>query len=542
MRILITRLIILCVLLGGINTGDSHLFGQDSKKEQTTKKSPTKKQPTKKKSSSKKRPTKKKTSSKKTPSKKSTKKKPSSKKQTTKKSPTKKRPTKKRPTTASKTQPKKPMPPKVNVIELSRDFNTLTEELESSSQQLAHATSYLQPYDRKKIVKIENRSTPKISIEDLEDKVFNTPNDGSSMRELGLRYESEQRYEDAKDVYLRSIARNPLNPDNHYYLGRVYQENGELLHAQQAFEEALDIDPNHKATLNVLSNITGVSDEASMSNDLLKRSADQKPQGPASKIKVIQELIYNRKFADALSMTETALETYQDQSGLNYLKGVSLEELGQSVEAKKSYQKAIHLDSQNVDAHLALANHYYSQGKYIYAAMAFGDVVMVNPGDTESRYMQGLCYYNANEWKRSADVWETLLRIQPNHPLVKALLPQTYYIIAVEYNRGGEPSKGRNAFQNAMSINPNTGIWLPGSYRTLGKFYREKGMYTESLAAYQETVELRPKDSFAYLGLGITYWRMNEPLLAKASWERSLELNPENNEARGWMIIADNEN
>ena len=545
MRILITRIMILCVLLGGLQTGGSLLFGQDSKKnkkEQTGKKKkrPIKKKPVKKKSSSRKK--KKKQSRKKRPSKKSTKKKSKSKKRPTKKRPAKKRPTKKKSATTAKTNVRKPMPPKVNIVELSSDLNMLTEQLESSSRQLAHATSYLQPYDRKKVVKIGSRTKPVIPLGDLEEKVFQSPNDGQSLRELGLRYEADRRYEDAKDVYLRSIARNPLNPDYHYYLGRVFQSNGELLHAQQAYEEALDIDPSHKATLTALSSITGISAEADMSRDLLERTAEQKPDGPADKIQAIQELIYDNRFDDALSMIETALKTYPGQSGLYYLRGISLEELGQSVKAKKSYQKAIHLDPQNAEAHLALANHYYSQGKYIYAAMAFGDVVMVNPGDTESLYMQGLCYFNANEWKRCAVVWENLLRIQPNHPLVKVLLPQTYYILAVEYNRKGEPTKGRSAFQNAMSINPNTGQWLPGSYRTLGKYYRDKGLYKESLSAYRETVELRPKDSFAYLGMGITYWRMSEPLLAKAAWERSLELNPKNNEARGWLIIAENEN
>ena len=74
--------------------------------------------------------------------------------------------------------------------------------------------------------------------------------------------------------------------------------------------------------------------------------------------------------------------------------------------------------------------------------------------------------------------------------------------------------------------------------RSLGKYYREKGMHKESLAAYQEVVELKPMDAAAYTGMGITYWKMNEHQLAKAAWQRSLELNPDSNEARGWLMIA----
>ncbi len=551
MKNLITKLVICVFFLAGLPDGQNSLYGQDEKKEQTGKKKrrpPTKKPVKKRPTSKKKKPTSSK-KKRKPSSKKSTKKRPTSKRTTSKKRPPqeqakkrtrpRRKPVQKQVEQEQKPVVSTPKPPEIDVISLSNEFNTLTDRLESSSAQLAHATSYLQPFDRKKVVKIENRGA-EIPLSKLEDTVFKSPDNREAMRELGLRYEAGQRFDDAKDVYLRSIAKDPLNPDNHYFLGRVYQSQGELLRAQMAYEEALDLDPNHKATLNALGTITGDANAAEMSQDLLNRSAIQQPNGVAQEIQSIQKLIYSKNFTEALSKTVTALNSFPNQSNLLYLQGVCFEETGQTVDAKKAYQSAIHADPQNVEAHLALANHYYSQGKYIYAAMAFGDVVMINPGDTESRYMQGLCYFNATEWKRCTAVWEQLLRIQPNHPLVSALLPQTYYILAVEYNRQGDATKGRNAFQNAIGINPNTGQWLPGSYRTLGKYYREKGMYKESLAAYQETVELRPSDSFAYLGMGITYWRMSESLLAKAAWERSLELNPGNNEARGWLIIAEN--
>ena len=108
----------------------------------------------------------------------------------------------------------------------------------------------------------------------------------------------------------------------------------------------------------------------------------------------------------------------------------------------------------------------------------------------------------------------------------------------MEYNRLGKSVLGKTAFEKALSINQNTYAWLPGSLRTLGKYYREKGMYKESLAAFQETIELRPNDAAAYLEMGVTYWKMDEKQLARGAWERSLELNPDNNEARGWLIIS----
>ncbi|MBT4369985.1 MAG: tetratricopeptide repeat protein [Candidatus Marinimicrobia bacterium] len=97
---------------------------------------------------------------------------------------------------------------------------------------------------------------------------------------------------------------------------------------------------------------------------------------------------------------------------------------------------------------------------------------------------------------------------------------------------------GRQAFKNALSVNNNTTSWLSGAMGVLGKFYREKTMYNESLVAYQEVLELSPNNADAYKGMGITYWKMNEKQLARASWEKSIDIKPDNNESRGWLILS----
>ena len=139
---------------------------------------------------------------------------------------------------------------------------------------------------------------------------------------------------------------------------------------------------------------------------------------------------------------------------------------------------------------------------------------------------------------KSASSWEDLLRYDPNNSNVTLLLPQVYYILAVEYNRSGESGLGQTAFRNALSINKNSNLWLPGAMKTLGDFYRESRLFKESLAAYQEAIELKPMDSNIYLGLGITYWKMKESALAKAAWSRSMEVDPDNNDAKGWLLLA----
>ena len=109
----------------------------------------------------------------------------------------------------------------------------------------------------------------------------------------------------------------------------------------------------------------------------------------------------------------------------------------------------------------------------------------------------------------------------------------------LEYNRLGNPTMGRQSFKNALSINSNTNQWLASSISTLGGYYRDKRMYRQSLSSYQEVIELEPNNADAYLGIGLTYWNMDEKDLAISSWKKSMRIKPENNESQGWLILSE---
>jgi len=496
-----------------------------------------KKKPSKKKKTTrkKKRPSgKKKSSKKRSSSKKRLKKRSSNKRKSSKKRPSKRRAPRKKSQRSSPKKLKATLVPKkeISVVQLTNDLFDYTSQMNTSSRRLAHATRFLSEQTPQEVVRIESKQ--KYTTKDFEAAAEKAPNDIRVQRQLGMHYEQLNDWENAKDVYLRILSQNPLNPDAHFYLGNMYQNMGDMNKARQSYEETLALDPNHRATLAVLAG----GDGAEENQAVLEESAAMNPDGPAQKLTLIKKKINTGEFEEAVKLAVIAQEQFPKQGGFVYLQGRANEELGEIERAKRSYQKSIKMDPRNEEAHLSLGHLYFNQGKYVYAALAFSDVVYLNNFDVDARYMQGLSYFNADEWGRAASAWEDLLHYAPQHPLVKTLLPQAYYILAVEYNRLGESSLGRTAFSKALSVNNLSRSWLPGAMRTLGKYYREKGMYKESLAAFQEVVELKPMDAQAYTGMGITYWKMNEKQLAKGAWQRSLELNPDNNEAKGWLLIA----
>ena len=430
--------------------------------------------------------------------------------------------------------------PRINTAAYADELFILTGQLAASNKKMAKATRYLyQEKPHKKVVRLDSK--PFLTTGDYEMDARNSPENIYLQRQLGLHYESISDWEGAKDVYLREVTKNPTNPDAHFYLGSFYATLGEYEKAKHSFEEALELDPDHKGTVDAMAMYTNTPDQRALSQDILGMSSERVPDGPAQKLTIIRQRISEGKFADALRLAEEGNQKFPTHHGFVQLIGETHLSLGNVEEAKASFQRAIKLNAREKAPHLSLANIYFNLGKYVYAALSFSDVIYLDPEDVESRYMQGLSYFKANEWGRAAAAWEDLLHYRPDHGLVRVLLPQTYYILAIEYNRLGNPTMGRQSFKNALSINSDTGLWLPGSMATLGKYYRGKRMYRESLAAYQEVLELSPNDADAYLGMGITYWNIDERQMARSSWEKSMAIQPDNNESRGWLILFQQE-
>ena len=522
----LTRLLICLILMGALPLSEAGSMRADSAEEQKKKK----KKKKKKKGSGKK--SKKKSSGKKKKSKKGSKKK--SKKKKSKKKKSKKSSSKAEPIESASSINKTS---RINTAAFADELFNLTGELQASNRELARATRFFyQEEPKKQVVALDSK--PFFSREDFEKEARLNPENLYVQRQLGMHYEANGDYAAAKDVYLREVAKNPYNPDTHFFLGSLYATLGEYQKSKNAFEEALYLDPNHGATIEAMSMFVHTDQQRKLSRDILKLSSEKAPDGPAQRIIIIREKMASGDYTEALNLSEEATEKYPTHTGFIQLIGENHLKLGRVEDAKRSFQRAIKLNPRDIQPHLSLADLYFEQGKYVYAALSYSDAVYLDPDNGDYRYMQGLSYFNAHEWGRTAAAWEDLLHYRPNDAVVRNLLPQTYYVLAVEYNRIGNPTMGRQAFKNALSVNNNTSAWLSGAMGVLGKFYRGKTMYSESLIAYQEVLELSPNDADAYMGIGITYWKMNEKLLARASWEKSLEIKPDNNESRGWLILS----
>ena len=79
---------------------------------------------------------------------------------------------------------------------------------------------------------------------------------------FGRYHTALRRYKDAKGSFERAAALEPTSPEPYYWLGRAYQQAGDLASAAQAYTAALRLDPNHAPSAAALGPILGARYEA----------------------------------------------------------------------------------------------------------------------------------------------------------------------------------------------------------------------------------------------------------------------------------------
>ena len=79
---------------------------------------------------------------------------------------------------------------------------------------------------------------------------------------LGRLQTALRRYKDAKESFGRAALLDRTNPEPAYWLGRAYQQSGDLASAADAYAVALRLDPNHRQAAEALGPILGARYEA----------------------------------------------------------------------------------------------------------------------------------------------------------------------------------------------------------------------------------------------------------------------------------------
>jgi Flp pilus assembly protein TadD len=201
--------------------------------------------------------------------------------------------------------------------------------------------------------------------------------------------------------------------------------------------------------------------------------------------------------ADSIQAQKTALANYQLTSGVKMLQNKRPQD------AIIYFQRALALDSSNVDAYNDLGNTYLQLKQNDKAIETFQKLAKMKPFDTDAITSLGNAYAQAQQWSKAAAQYKKAVGLSPNNTTALYSLGQSY-LLDKKYN------DAISAFQKVIRLKPSD----PNGYFGLGEAYNKTGNYDGAIKNLNKAIDLKHGTAFpqavnelgyAYAGKGDDY-------------------------------------
>ena len=176
---------------------------------------------------------------------------------------------------------------------------------------------------------------------------------------------------------------------------------------------------------------------------------------------------------------------------------------GELLEAQKLYKSILKVFSKNVRAQQGLS-----------------EIMKTEKNDFNYNYYNELLnklvqFYNQGNFLFVVEMAESLSKQFPKSLIVWNLLG----VSAVQI---GMQDKAINAFQKALSLNPNNAE----VYNNMGIAFRDKGMLNEAIEAYNKAISIKYNYAEAYYNKGIATQDQNKQEVAIEAYRKAIYFNP----------------
>ena len=317
-----------------------------------------------------------------------------------------------------------------------------------------------------------------------------------TLKEQGDEHLKAGRYVDAERFYRQVTESNAQYPAALVNLGFVLREQGRISEARDVLERAIRIAADDADSHYLLSSILETIGPRDAEIAHLKKAIDLRPEFELARRQLIAALLKSGSFAEATKLCDDSLAILPESAKLHFYRSSLYLHSDQKALAIASCERALALNAELLAAQQSLSQLLLDTEQFEQAEASYRREIELTPE-----------------------------HFGPRHQLGVVLNRMRRYTDAIEQ------------FNLAISLNPRSGA----SYFSLGETYIELDSASgESLALaqanYEKAVEVEPKVSGYHCSLGFTYWRGAQIDRSMASFDRAIELDPDNAKAR-WARV-----
>jgi len=281
------------------------------------------------------------------------------------------------------------------------------------------------------------------------DKLFN----------IAANHFNNGNYTTAEQILKQVIALKPEKVDAYYFLGNTYIKLEKIELAEQNFQKALEIDPQHQASLIALIDLYDKTNQPMKRIPLMERIAEE---------------------------TRDA-ETW-------FAVGNLYNQIGNKEKAKESYRKALAIDPEFTGAIVNLSIILFDEGSYNEAIPYLEKAFEKAPDNTFIAARLATAYQRSGRTQEAIDKYENVLAKDPNNI-------QAYLNLISIYRSNGNNTKAIEKINALKKVAPDN----PYSYLNLAAIYLEQGKLNDAETNANITISKDPTLYQPYIILSSVY-------------------------------------
>lgn len=283
------------------------------------------------------------------------------------------------------------------------------------------------------------------------------------------------------------IRKEPKNADLYYARSKVLLEKGKLKESLMDIQTAISFDNKNSKYLIQKADVLFASGETTLSFSSLQEAIKIDPKSSEAYLKTAEIALLLKDYDKTMFNVNEALKIDKISPNAYYLRGWVLKEKGDTINAVRSYKKAIELKPDYEQPFEELGLLYALKGDRL-AIDYLTSTININPKNINAMYALALFYQEHGMMQKSLDTYHNILTINPNHA---DALHNVGYINLVY----------KKSYQDAVDL------------------------FTKAIATDTTFYQ-------AYFNRGVAYEKLNQREEANTDFKKVLQINPQHKMAK----------
>lgn len=272
-------------------------------------------------------------------------------------------------------------------------------------------------------------------------------------------------------------------PDNaKFYDERAiyYLQHKDLEKALSDANRAVVLEPKISNYYLTLSDVYFASGRITKCQEALTKASEINPEDKEAHLKLAELFFYLKNYKMTFESTEKALKIDNLNAKADFINGMALKDMGDTLKAVKSFEKAIEKDQQYFHAYLQLGLMYSAKHSKL-AVDYFNNALNLNPKSIEALYALAFFYQENSEYNKAIEKYYMITQIDPKY---KAAYYNLGYIHLV-YLQVYDVAAGY--FTDAIKCDPS----YTEAYYNRGYCYELLGNINYARMDYQQALKIK---------------------------------------------------